>query len=172
MKRMIDQLLDFTRVRMGGGLEVVRGSFDLGDLVKELVRETEQSSGREFQVDQRGDLAGAWDRDRLGQVLSNLLTNAADHGLPERPIRVRVDGTEPARVTIETNNLGQIPSDLLPTLFEPFRVGAAHRPMGRGLGLGLFIAREVVRLHGGGICVFSTAEEGTTFQVELPRSIS
>jgi signal transduction histidine kinase len=119
------------------------------------------------EVEPLGDLAGGWDADRLAQVLSNLLANAAIHGKKDGVVRLRLDGTAADSVQFEVWNAGQIPDDRMADLFEPFR-GSAERRGARGLGLGLYITREIVRSHGGSIDVRSD-EDGTSFRTRLPR---
>lgn len=116
----------------------------------------------------QGDMAGVWDSERLCQVATNIVGNAIHHGAPDQPVRVAVDGTQASVVTVAVSNGGTIAPELLPHLFDPFR--GRDRAPGRhqGLGLGLFIAHQVVRAHGGRIDVHS--QDGTTrFVVELPR---
>jgi signal transduction histidine kinase len=103
----------------------------------------------------------------MAQVVSNLVGNAITHGAPGEPVRVSLDGdADELRLTV-WNAGTQIPPEMLPVLFEPFRRGAASR--GRGLGLGLYIVKQIVTAHGGDIDVHSTAENGTTFAVRVPR---
>lgn len=168
MARMIDQLLDFTRIRLGGGFEVARREVDLDELALQIVAETEAAQHCSIELERHGDRHGVWDPDRLAQVLSNLLMNAAQHGVRSRPIRLVVDGRPADAVHIRVHNEGQIPSDLLPNIFDPFRRGRAGTKTG-GLGLGLYIAQELVRAHDGTVEVSSTAEGGTVFSIELPR---
>lgn len=172
MARMIGQLLDFTRIRLGGGLRLERSSIDLGEVLKAVVGETESASpGWRGQMEIQGDARGHWDADRLAQALSNLAGNAAQHGAREVPAMVRLDGRGPGRVTVTFENRGTIPRELLPNLFDPFRSTQRVRSNARGLGLGLFIAREIVSAHGGEVAVASSEEEGTRFTVVLPREI-
>ena len=119
--------------------------------------------------DSVGELDGAWDSDRLLQIISNLVSNAGQHGRPEGVVAVKLDGRDPDVVTLEVHNGGTIPPSILPMLFDPFR-GSRPRPdASRGLGLGLFIVKEIARAHGGTVQVSSTADHGTTFVVRLPR---
>jgi signal transduction histidine kinase len=115
-------------------------------------------------------LIGVWDRDRIYQLLANLVGNAVQHGEPRSAIDIRVDGGE-TEVLIEVANRGEpIPPAVLPFIFQAFRrVRTAHRSQSQGLGLGLFIANEIARLHGGSIAATSDSE-GTTFRVRLPRN--
>lgn len=172
MARMIDQILDFTRARIGGGLPVDAKEIDLREVVKQTLEEVELAHpGWSFAPELLGDSAGTWDRDRLCQVFSNLVWNAVQHGSPHAPLRFRVDGRRPEAVEIEIRNAGSIPAELLPVLFDPFR-GAQHKRDGtQGLGLGLFITQQIVRAHGGDITVTSSEEAGTTFHIVLPRQL-
>jgi signal transduction histidine kinase/CheY-like chemotaxis protein len=170
MTRMIDQLLDLTRIRLGRGISIQPGPTDLGALARQIAEETEAAHGCRIVVERSDDTTGTWDGDRLGQVLSNLLSNAAIHGSSGANIIVRVDGSAPAAVELRTSNDGQVADDLLPNIFEPFRGSTQSRRTGRGLGLGLYITREIVRAHGGTIGVVS-GEGGTAFVIRLPREV-
>lgn len=169
MTRMIDQILDLTRLQLGDGIPVKPRAIHLDSLVRDLVDEAmlAQPDGI-AEVDVRGDCAGDWDPDRLAQVVSNLVTNAIAHR-GTRAVEVRVDGTAPDHVSLRVHNAGAIPPELLPHVFEPFR-GSKHAQRSRaGLGLGLYITREIVRAHHGTIAVESSDLGGTTFTVQLPR---
>ncbi len=168
MSTMIEQLLDFTRARSGGGIVVERHAVNLGDLCAQAVGEIELAHPeRRIQQELTGDPSGTWDGGRLLQVLSNLIANACQHGAAEAPVSVRIDGSHEQHVLIEVHNRGVIPAPLLQELFDPFR--SARHQRSRGLGLGLFIVRELVRAHGGTVTVSSTEPSGTTFAIHLPR---
>ncbi len=170
MSRMIEQLLDFTRIRIGGGLTLERRLVDAAELVRRVVAEVEAGADRsKFQLKSTGDTEGEWDADRLSQVFSNLAGNAAQHGAKARPVRVHVDGRDAEAITIEFSNEGQITESLLPNLFEPFRGTENKRTNANGLGLGLFISKQIVVAHGGAIHASSRDGE-TRFAVVLPRS--
>jgi signal transduction histidine kinase len=170
MARMIDQLLDFTRVRLGRGLPVDPQSTDLAEVCRVALDELEdQRAGRLVQLEVSGDPVGHWDVDRLGQLVSNLLGNALRHGTAGQPVTVRVDGTG-ARVVLEVANSGAVRPDILPLIFEPFRTTLDRKEANsRGLGLGLYISRQIALAHGGSIDVKSSEEEGTCFTVMVPR---
>jgi signal transduction histidine kinase len=121
--------------------------------------------GASVSLEITGDTLGRWDPARLEQAFSNLLSNAVHHGVDGRA-DVSVDGTRPDRVRVEVHNLGVIPSDLLPTVFDPLQRGSSTS---HGVGLGLFITKTIAHQHGGEVWVTSNREEGTTFTVELPR---
>jgi signal transduction histidine kinase len=170
-ERLIDQLLDLTRSRLGGGIPIDPRRFDMSDVFRQVVGETELTHpDRPMQVDVRGDLKGVWDRDRMYQLLANLLRNAVQHGKPKSAIVVRIEGGE-AQVVIDVSNQGEpIPPATLPHIFDAFRKGRSKpRSRTHGLGLGLFIAQEIARSHGGLITATSSESEGTTFRVRLPR---
>jgi PAS domain S-box-containing protein len=169
MNRMIEQLLDFTRLRFGGGMTLETRPMDLGRLVRQIVDEMEGANpDRPVSLEITGELLGVWDADRLGQLFSNLLGNAFQHGSPDDGVRVRVNGT-PDSVRIEVHNMGAISHERLPHVFDPLIGGERRRDKTRGLGLGLFIARAIARAHGGDVGVTSSTAGGTTFAVALPR---
>lgn len=168
--RLIDQLLDLTRSRLGGGIPINPTRFDMREICLEVVSETEtMHPDRPAQMEARGDLIGVWDRDRLSQVLSNLIGNAVQHGEPRSAIGLLVQG-EATEVLIEVTSRGNpIPPAMLPFIFDAFRPGRTDASRTGGLGLGLFIVQQIVRSHGGSIGVTSSEIEGTTFRVRLPR---
>jgi signal transduction histidine kinase len=169
MERMIDQLLDFTRVRVGDGIPLLTRPFDVVSSLRQVIEEIEHAQpGCWLVLEHGGDSQGTWDGDRLSQVFSNLVANAVQHGVQEHPVHVRFDGHEGERVRVTIHNAGPIPDELLPHLFEPMAGGERRRDGSRGLGLGLFISEQIVRAHGGCLTVRSDPG-GTTFTVELPR---
>ena len=170
MTRMIEQLLDFTRVRAGGGIPLDPRRMDLGALGRQVLDEIEDANpDRTLVVEMVGELSGVWDADRLAQVISNLAGNAIQHGAPEAPVRIHFDGRRHASVVMSFQNQGAVEPEVLPMLFEPFRRTEQRAERARGLGLGLYITRQIVLAHGGGIDVAS-AGAGTTFTVTLPRA--
>jgi signal transduction histidine kinase len=172
MGRMIEQLLDLARARLGGGIPLAPEFVDLRALAERVVSELQAlESTRTIEVETTGELTGKWDEPRLAQVLSNLLGNALQHGDPNTNISLRIDGGAET-VVIRVHNWGVIPQELLPSLFEPFRSGRDAHRQSEGLGLGLYIVDQVVRSHDGTIEVDSTARKGTTFTVVLPRSVA
>ncbi|MHB8419307.1 MAG: sensor histidine kinase [Myxococcales bacterium] len=172
MGRMVEQLLDLTRAQLGGGIPLdPQPDTDLGAVVAHAAAELRMAHpGLEIRESKEGDGRGEWDSDRLSQVASNLLGNAAKHG--GSPVEVGVRGWE-SEVVLEVHNGGEpIPADVLPVIFDPFRRGR-EAPSGigsaDGLGLGLFICRAVIDAHGGKLEVRSTEAEGTIFRAILPR---
>jgi signal transduction histidine kinase/CheY-like chemotaxis protein len=172
MERMIAQLLDFGRIRLGRGIALERTQVDLGELVQTIRDELEPVHKRTMNVTSEGNVVGTWDGDRLWQLLSSLAANACQHGMPDAPVNVRIDGAARDKVRVEVDNLGEIPADILPILFEPLWQAEAAREKrhgASGLGLGLYITRQIALAHGGTIHVTSDPKEGTRFVVELPR---
>jgi hypothetical protein len=170
MSQMVDDLLDLTRTRLGSGIPVAPVQMDLGAMCREVLSEVQAiQPKRRLEFHSEGDLRGRWDPARLSQVLTNLVGNALQHGEHDRPIEVvaKVDAEE---VVIDVHNDGSpIPPRLLANIFEPM---VTHGRAGAGstsVGLGLFIAREIVLAHGGTVAVTSIAGEGTTFSVRLPQ---
>jgi PAS domain S-box-containing protein len=170
MAQMIDQLLDFTRARVRGGIPLSLSAVDLRHVASQVVEELRVAHpARELCVETHGDLNGAYDAERLAQVFSNLLGNALEHGDASAPVVFTLDGTAAHELSFSVQNGGAVPPELLPILFDPF-LRAEHRRSGtRGLGLGLFISRELVRAHGGDVRVSSDAGQGTRFTASLPR---
>jgi signal transduction histidine kinase len=172
MDRMIADLLDLTRTRFGELLPILPTPIDLSPLCHQVVAELEglrPSGGLTFA--EEGDLRGVWDSDRIAQVLSNLVRNAIEYGATTDPISV-IARADDGDVLVEVHNSGPcIPQGVMGRLFEPMVRHAADQHKSKGLGLGLYIASQIVMAHGGRLDVTSTDAEGTTFAVHLPRRI-
>jgi signal transduction histidine kinase len=167
MAALIRDILDYTRGQSAGGLPIARRSTDMSEICSSMIEEvTLLHADRKILFETHGEPRGSWDRERVEQVISNLLTNAITHGRGD--IRVTVDGL-PGEVVVRVHNGGlPIPPEQIPMLFQPFRRGASSR---MGLGLGLYIVSEILRAHGGSVHVESTPERGTTFSTRWPRGI-
>ena len=175
MARMIDQILDWTRVRaQAGRVQIVRAECDLGAIAERAVTELKAHKAEaQITLERRGRLNGRWDADRMSQVVSNLVGNGIDHA--SRPgVAVSLEGAgDVVRLTGE--NQGQIDDELLPVIFEPFRgraSGGRVRARGRGLGVGLYIARQIVAAHGGSLDVARPSGERVVFTATLPRGLA
>jgi len=169
MKEMIEQLLDLTRVRLAGGLSIssTRKQLDVGELAERAVDELRATNPDcVFVLESSGDCTTSGDPGRLLQLFSNLVGNACHHGTRGVPISLSIASRE-RQIVIRIHNGGVIPPDLLPAIFEPFRgrTNSSSRP--EGLGLGLFIAKQIATAHGGDIGVDSSATSGTVFTVHL-----
>jgi signal transduction histidine kinase len=167
MQRMLENVLDLTRRNYLGTLSLSPRATDLGEVCRAVV--DEQRLGhpdRVVQLEAGGDVRGEWDPDAMGRVVSNLVGNALDH--QPGPVLVRVVGHQDDHVALEVRNGGTpIDPKVLPSLFEPFRRGATAA---NGLGLGLYIVREIVQAHQGSVNV-SSSTDGTTFTVRLSRTV-
>ncbi|MDB4943287.1 MAG: Sensor histidine kinase [Labilithrix sp.] len=172
MNRMIADLLDLTRTRFGDRIPVIRVAMDLEPLCRQVVAELDGivRAGKLRFVAQ-GDLHGEWDHDRLAQVISNLVRNAIQHGAVEDPILLvaRDDGDT---VCVSVHNGGPpIAERALATIFEPMVRHVEDEKRNTGLGLGLYIASQIVFSHGGTLEATSTEDRGTTFSARLPRRV-
>jgi signal transduction histidine kinase len=170
MEQMIATILDFTQLRFRGLPSLALETFDLETLVRTIVEELRAGNpSRTIAIEAHGELRGRWDVSRLGQVVSNLVGNALTHGALDSPVTVGLTA-EGDRVLVAVTNHGPtIPTDALGKLFEPFwQAPRSGVPKSRGLGLGLFIAQQIVEAHGGDIAVRSQNDH-TTFTVRLPR---
>jgi len=169
--RMLRDLLDFTQARLGGALPVEPRAMNLHELTRQVVEEVQVTHpDRHLVLEQSGDGQGEWDADRLAQLITNLVNNALTHGDAHCSVRVRTRGRRDM-VALSVHNTGSpIPHELLPRLFEPLKRGdPKDGRSSHSIGLGLFIVKHIVDAHGGHICVHSTAANGTTFTVRLPR---
>jgi signal transduction histidine kinase len=179
MMGLISDLIDFASSGLGRAMPLNRVPVDLEELCREVVDSYRTTHpGRTLRVHSEGDVSGVWDAGRIRQVISNLVGNAIQHGSPEGAIDLSVAsvGSPSAgpTVVLSVHNEGPpIAPDLLPSIFDPLkryvsRESAAHRDSG-SIGLGLYIVREIVEAKEGTVTVTSTAEEGTTFTVRIPR---
>ncbi|MCK8497843.1 sensor histidine kinase [Myxococcus fulvus] len=174
MDRMIRQLLDFARSRLGGGVPVVASDCDVFDVARRTLEEMRASHpGRLLVLEVVGDGRGSWDLDRLEQAFSNLLANALKYSPGDSPVRMwgEADGQG---VVLRVHNGGPpIPPDELPHVFAAWRRGSRavqhESKAASGLGLGLYITRQILLAHGGEVTVESSSGNGTTFTVRLPR---
>jgi signal transduction histidine kinase len=170
MGRLIEDVLDFARGRLGGGVSVApRPLSDLGETLEQVVQEMRSAHPhRAIASDLVIAEEVAVDRDRLGQLLSNLVGNALTHGAPDGEIRVAAfvgDGL----FELSVSNAGEpIPQELMPGLFQPFHRGKRSTGNRDGLGLGLYIASQIAQAHGGLLEVVSDTTE-TTFRFRMPR---
>lgn len=167
MERMIADLLDFARGRLGGGFIIVPTTFDVRALVERTVRDmADAHPDRAIHVADavNGDFQVEWDSDRITQVISNLVSNAILHGRDPVIVEPRDEGEY---VSLHVCNSGDIPPDVLPRLFDAFSAETADRPR-KGLGLGLYIVQQIAYAHGGDVSAQS-ADGTTTIRVRLPR---
>ena len=171
---ILDNLLDLTRVQFGSELPISRREADMAPLATQLVAEMRALyPDRVILLQIVGDARGSFDKVRIGQVLSNLIGNAVEHGFDNTAIRVVLEGS-PEEIVLSVQNEGDpISPDKLGMIFRAFirgddvskrgTVASAH------VGLGLYITKKIVDAHGGTVGVTSSDPGGTTFVARLPR---
>jgi signal transduction histidine kinase len=166
MERLISDLLDVTRSRLGGGLPMTPVATDLGRIAGDIVDDLASANpGRDIRCTTDAaepGLSGHWDSARLTQLVSNLIANALKHG--SDPIEVRVRPGDAGTVVLEVCNQGEILPELRDHMFEPFFTSDQRS----GIGLGLYIAREIALAHDGELELIESAGE-TLFRLVLPR---
>lgn len=168
MEKMVSQLLDVARIR-AGGVALELGRADYAQVCRRIADELRQAGhANPVRIEVSGDTDGLFDQHRIGQVLSNLLGNALQHGEADGCVAVRIDGADPDRLTLSIHNRGAMPAAVLEQAFTPFRPGREARSQ-PGLGLGLYIAKYFIDAHGGSIALDSSEAGGTTFTISLPR---
>ncbi|MCE6979431.1 sensor histidine kinase [Pseudomonas frederiksbergensis] len=174
MAVMVGDLLELVRSRLGKSLPIEPAPMDLADTAREAIA---QACAAHPQCDPtlsiEGDTQGVWDGRRLDQMLQNLIGNALQHGSNNSAVKLTLRGeADSVRLTVH-NDGAPIPSEAIPTIFDPL-VRSADEELGApstSLGLGLFIVKEVVDAHQGTIEVNSSEADGTLFSVVLPRKI-
>lgn len=169
MQRLIGQVLDMSRIDGGIGLGMATERIDLALVVDDLVDEARTAyPDIGYQVQNRPQTFVQADSARVAQVLSNLLSNARHHGEPGQPITLRA-GVDGQHAVVDVINVGApIPPDVAATLFNPFKRTSLHNPRNRtGMGLGLYIALQIVREHRGEL-VYRHEDDKVIFSVRLP----
>lgn len=171
MKYLIEDLLDTTQTLQGQTISINRETTDLQKICRLIVEEFKIANPHhKIEFFAETELVGEWDAGRMQQVLSNLLSNAVSYGTSTKPIKVDLI-EDVDRVVLQVNNQGKLISDeTMQNLFQPFWRGARKRSNSSGLGLGLYIVKQIVEAHGGKINVESTPEYGTTFTVIFEQS--
>ncbi|MDF2694840.1 MAG: Signal transduction histidine kinase CheA [Labilithrix sp.] len=171
LSRLVEELLDVSRIT-AGRLVLNRESMSLSALVAEVVdrfRPELAKTGCTVEVEAPSPAEGDWDRSRLDQVVTNLLTNAMKYG-PGKPIEIRIaDEAETVSLSVTDHGIGIAPEQQA-VVFDRFQRAASARHF-HGLGLGLFITREIVIAHGGTIGVQSELGHGATFTVRLAKAL-
>lgn len=172
IQSIVELVIDFSRAQSNGVMPIAPKASNLAELFEAILAETRvRHPSTEFNLIVEGDANGVWDDARLAQLLSNLLENAVSYGARGAPVTVKLTSDGP-RVTFSVHNHGKvIASADRERIFEPRTRGSLveERRAPNGLGLGLYICREVMRAHNGTLSVRSTEQEGTTFIASLPR---
>jgi PAS domain S-box-containing protein len=171
--RMIRDFLDFTRARTSGRIPITPGPANIREIARQVFDEVRvMHRDRTATIEHVGEEQGSWDADRISQVIGNLLSNAFQHSADAGTVRLRTCGDRNEVIIDVQNDGAPIPRSDIGRLFLPFERGDGNAPSAeRSLGLGLYISKEIVSAHHGTIAVRSTAEEGTTFTVRLPRHV-
>lgn len=172
MKALLDDLMDFNRTKLGLGINIEVQNVDLGSLFADEVSQHQAANpSRKVVLTMEGDVRGRFDGGRVQQVLRNLISNANAYGSRETPIQVRLQGNRDG-IQFDVRNQGPV-IDVATAeyLFDPLKRGNPDNPGSnrQGLGLGLYIVREIVEAHGGEVELRSKEGE-TVFTVRLPRT--
>jgi len=167
MAKMIDSVMDLARGRLGGGISLSKSITAIEPVLDQVVAELaaahpERGIETQFQV----ETPVFCDPARVAQLFSNLLGNAISHGAPDRPVAVRATAMDDVFELSVANEGAAIPPDSRKRLFQPFYRGTAHGPS-EGLGLGLYIAAEIAKAHGGTI-ELDSSEVQTRFRFRMP----
>lgn len=173
ISRLIQDLLDFATTGLGARIPLVIAPVDLELLGREVLNELSAGNpDRTLHYDTRGDLTCSCDGARMRQVVSNLLGNALEHGSKDGKVELSIASGEADMVLAVRNQGPPISPDVLPTIFDPLvrdtSMDAMRKRREGSIGLGLYIAHQIVTSHGGTIDVTSSAESGTIFTVRLP----
>ena len=175
VNEIVNDLIDFSTSNLGSGMPIKPAPLDFGPECTHVVEEIRAfHPDRQVKLEILGDMHVNWDRARINQALSNLVANAIQHGDKDQPVWVTAWGGD--AMTLSIQNMGApIDQSHLRTLFDPAQQIAVRSTSARAtgdadhLGLGLYIARDIVTAHGGTITVTSTQAAGTTFTLTLPR---
>jgi len=172
LKALLDDLLDFNRTKLGLGITISPAAVDLAEALSAEVEQLRVANpARRIELKVSGDVNGVWDRNRLNQLLGNLVVNALKYGSSSSPVDVVLNGL-PVEVVIAVYNQGpKIEQSVLAQIFEPLKRGLDHQLVAGSdgsMGLGLYIAREIANTHHGDISAESD-ENQTVFTVRLLR---
>ncbi|HEX4684146.1 MAG TPA: HAMP domain-containing sensor histidine kinase [Gemmatimonadaceae bacterium] len=172
MNRLVGDLLELTRTRLGDSIPIIRASTDIGRLLEDVAAEMSASYPTyRLEIRTTGDPRGMWDGERLMQALINLVSNAVHHGAADRAITIAAAG-DAHEMALSVHNHGvPIEADRINRLFDAMKeIQPGTRRDRRHLGLGLYIVDKIVAAHEGRIEVQSSMADGTTFTMYLPRA--
>jgi signal transduction histidine kinase len=168
--RILDDLLDLTRSSFGADIPLKKSNTSMADLCEEIAEELREIHEKwQVEVALEGDPEGFWDPAGMGQVLSNLISNAIQYSDASSPITVTILGNDPKTVNVNVHNFGTpISAKNQKIIFQSWMRGQVPEERAH-LGLGLYVTKLIVEAHGGEITVTSDEKSGTTFTVQLPR---
>ena len=177
MNELITDLMEYTGSHLGKKLSTIKEPANMADICNDIIDEHQIAHPtRQIMKEINGSFDGQWDKQRIGQVISNLLGNAIDYGDKATPIKVNLDSSMEG-ITIKINNQCKpIPESTIIHIFEPLTRhqesgngnGNGNGPQKSNLGLGLYITNEIINAHDGSIRVTSNEKDGTTFEVKVP----
>lgn len=172
MEELINNLLELTSLQLGSGMTINKAPIDLTLQSEQIVQEfTVAYPLASFRLQSPGPVQGDWDRVRINQVLTNLITNALRHGRPGGPVTVTISAKDGNAVLSVHNEGNPIPEIIRNNLFsKSYRKKRQEHKKRDSYGLGLYIVKEIVDGHKGRIFLESTVEKGTTFSIILPRT--
>ena len=178
MDAIIRDLLDFSTTHLGYGIPIDPRTINLLEICQHTLDEAKTfHPDRKFELVAEGNLTGTWDGQRIGQAFSNLISNAIQHSSAYSAIRITIIGST-QEITYTVHNEAEVISPkVLRTLFDPIKRFAIRPPSERegprmqNLGLGLYVVKEIVTAHHGDVSVTSSADDGVTFIVRLPRQV-
>ena len=174
MNKLISDLMDYTRSQLGKKIPVSPTPTNLAKICTDIIEEQQIASPEHIiLLETNGAFDGHWDEDRIAQVISNLLGNAVQHGIPDSPIEVKLSSSDKKVIIRITNKGDPIPKSKIKHIFEPLVRHEKNEHVDysqkTSLGLGLYIAKEIVVAHNGTVSVTSSKADGTTFEITLPR---
>jgi signal transduction histidine kinase len=174
MREMVDVLLDFSRTRLGERIPLSPATTDLADICKTVAQDFESSHpDNKIKVKCTGKTIGEWDEGRIYQALSNLMRNALEYGKRNGTVTVACKGKSDEFLLSVHNEGRPISLAKQQEIFEPMKRGEredeGRRASNGGIGLGLYIVKQIATAHGGTVELSSNAKAGTTFTVRLPR---
>lgn len=168
MDAMIQNLLDASRLRAGQSLKLEFEECDLDQLLREVAEDLIFSYGERFVVVSEADVKGKCSHKQIRRVIENLANNAVKYGAPDTPITLTLQQTDTTIILTVHNEGDPIPAEAQSILFQQFRRTASAEDKS-GWGLGLFLAKNIVKAHQGTIEIFSQKNEGTSFIITLPK---
>jgi signal transduction histidine kinase len=170
MTGLIGDLLDFSKARLTGSLPANPTETSLLEITKKIIAEYKLADeAATINLTVSGDLQATWDESRICQAMSNLIGNALKHGDGGGPVSIVLNGLDRNEIVWSIHNRGYIEDSVLPYIFDPYRSFASKKPAVDRLGLGLYIVAQIVKAHGGSICVYSKPDTGTEFILKMPR---